>query len=232
MKYTDVQILDFVEGRLSEEQASKLAAEQNTDPELAQTIEAMRVSQLPIAEAYNQQKLPPVPLALVEQFGTTSLGKSTPDAVSTTAVSNSAKSTATAATDQATPSARQTHHSKRAWFGMAACLVSGLGIGALATQYSQQENSISPGGTTPLAATEDHQQMHQRLVKRVADYQSLYVETTVANLSETRLAPVNLSKHHELNAASWIDDDLHYVLVADETDTTLKQIVDTASEVL
>ena len=182
----------------------------------------------------------------------------------------------------------------------AACLAAGIGVGALLSQLfvpiNQSASPVSTAQTSPTTG----ESKHHRLVKRIADYQSLYVENTVATLSETRLddanslldstatggeqnyvvpnfssfgyefaraqelgfegqtlvqlvyrkpgttplalcfmpddgaqsLPVNLSEHHQLAAASWVANQHHYVLVAEESNDVLTQLYNTASSAL
>lgn len=192
MTYSEVDVLNFVEGRLDDQQTAQFLSQLRTDPALAAAVEVMQASQLPIAQAYELHNTPTVPDSLRNHI----------DALAVSAVSQETKQhslTSSLVTDIASSkqstNESNTHSSKSRIgklpaIGLAACLLSGVGIGALATQFYVQQN---PKQTNTASVELDAVQLsgelkHNRLVKRIADYQSLYVENTVANLSD---APID-----------------------------------------
>jgi len=390
VKYSEVDILNFVEGRFNDVQTADFLAEHRSNPELAAAVQRMQASLVPINKAYQQQAMPPVPesirqkLELLKSAETskhddtktiTPENKNSDGSDNHNSNSNGSNSKVAPINAAAEINAEATHTEKAAHaesnvantidtgnvidaltaneagneselrnsrsqnrihpnsnsrfgklstMGLAACLVSGIGIGAIASQLyikqnatqqnTQPQNSLTAAGQQSAQLTDAT--THHRWVERVADYQTLYVANTVANLSETRVAdankliasvtgtssdasaqsqslgqslgqsevqtkipdfsdhgyqfaraqelgfegktlvqlvyskpgdtplalcfmaesdvkdlPVKLSKHHQLNAASWITDNQHFVLVADESDAVLNQMHSTAAAV-
>ncbi len=280
MKFDESDVLAYVEDRLSDADKSAFLEAVRNNEELAEQVKHMRNSMLPIEEAYRRRQSPPVPESLRHSVN-------------------------------ALVNAQHAHHkplrtrvktSSGAWSnntGLVACVVAGLCVGALATMlYTQKIGQ----GLPPVAQVDSSSKQgssnydHERLVQRIADYQSLYIESTVANVSESRLddaqqllasiatkvgmqtgipdfsafgyefaraqelgfegstlvqlvyrkpgssplafcymqgeelaaQEVKLKRHHQLNAASWIEDGHHYVLLADETNKVLQQMHDAA----
>lgn len=304
MNYTEVDILNFVEGHFDDQQTAQILGQIRIDSKLAAAVEAMQVSQLPIAQAYERESTPSVPQALRNQIDALTQAsqlhetkrKSLTDSLATRD-ENSAPSTA-----ESNHHDTKTRFSKLTKIGLVACLVSGVGIGTVATQIYLQQNSneTSSASVNTEAGQSSGELRHERLVNRVADYQSLYVENTVANLSEsptsdalkllesidslgdsptrlpdfselgyefaraqelgfegktlvqlvyrkpgsaplalcfmpdskTRPLTLKVSMHHGLNAAGWVADNRHYVLIAQESDAIMKRLYDTASDVL
>lgn len=165
MNYSETDILDYIEGRLGNTEAAALENHQRNNPEFASMVEAMRASNIPIAEAYNRQPLPPVPESVKQTLQQ--------------AAANIKVPAATANADLAKP-AKATWFSKvsgKNWL-VAACLAAGVGIGGLL--------SLQLANTPSVITNASHQDMpesHAAWVQRVADYQSLYVEQTVSALS-------------------------------------------------
>jgi len=241
------------------------------DSELAQMVAAMQRSQLPIHEAYQQNPLPPVPGTLRDYVADLAI-KADIDQENLNSPST------------------QTRSGIASGIGFAACLVLGFCIGALLSQVhllTKKTNS-----SVAALVTESSASVHERLVKRVADYQSLYVENTVASLTTTNVedahellesirqrtgeqysimdfssygyefaraqelgfegqmlvqlvyrkpgaAPLalcfmpsatttskalSLSQQNQLHTASWIANNQHYILVADENNATLQEM--------
>ena len=318
MKYSEVDILHFIEGQFDDKKTAEFLAEQRNDPELAAAVATMQASQVPIDRAFKQQDYPPVPDSLRNQLELlASASHSTGSQVTNTEAESSVSSRATSASgstvitnssDQLesmqqppgslSDSKAQSRKPQR--FMFAACLACGIGVGALLSQFYVSNNqSASPEPTAQIDA-QIEQSKHHRLVERIADYQSLYVENTVATISDTRLdhantlldatadasklnyvvpdftsfgyefaraqelgfegqtlvqlvyrkpgttplalcfmpddgaesVPMSLSEHHQLMAASWVADQHHYVLVAEESNDILKQLYNTASSAL
>jgi len=273
MKYTEVDVLNYVDGNLNDIQTAEFLAALRSDPELARTVTAMQESELPISQAYQQNPLPPTPDALRARVE---------------------KLVLDANADQAnrSVSGSSTLAGLKTGLGFAACLFLGVGIGALLSQVYRQTNNTNPSLTDASSTMQAPHSAHERLVKRVADYQSLYVEKTVASLSTTRVEdaqallesisqrtgtplsimdyssfgyefaraqelgfedqtlvqlvyrkkgtaplaicfmpgentpskPLAMSQQNQLNTASWISNNNHHVLVADEDNTTLQQL--------
>lgn len=163
MRYTEEDILEYFDGQFDDKQTAEFLSQLRTDPELAELAKAMQASQVPIELAYQQAKLPPVPESL---------------RVKVAALSDAASQAPDVSTDQ---------RPVKKWssLGLVASLVCGIGLGAVVMQ--QVQTSLVNGLASPQASTNNAQQTHLRLVKRIADYQSLYIENTVANLSTTRV---------------------------------------------
>lgn len=273
MKYTDVDILNYVDGNLTDSQTAEFLAALRNDSELARTVAAMQGSQLPIRQAYEQNPFPPAPDALrarIEQL----------------------ISDANTEQENLSSSSLHTRTGSSTGLGLAACLILGLCIGVLFTQVYQHTNNNQPNLSVTSSDVQSSQRIHERLVKRVADYQSLYVEKTVAALSPTHLEdaqalidsinqrigaqlsimdyssygyefaraqelgfegqilvqlvyrkpgstplalcfmpgenipakPLEVSLQHQLHTASWVDNNQHHILVADEDNATLQQL--------
>jgi len=174
--------------------------------------------------------------------------------------------------------------------------VGGVCVGALVTSLYVQRNINNTVLSASQSANELAPSDHKRLVQRIADYQSLYIENTVVSVSDTRVADamrllesvnerggmatgipdfsafgyefaraqelgfegqtllqlvyrkpgspplafcymqdanaetqaVILERYHQLNGASWIEHQQHYVLLADESNMLLEEMVETA----
>jgi len=273
MKYSEVDILNYVDGNLNDIETAEFLATLRTDPELARAVAAMQGSELPIRQAYQQNPLPPAPDALrdhVEKL----VSDANADQLNLN-LSDSKKRTGL-----------------KAGLGFAACVFLGVCIGALLSQVYRQNNDTNPNLSAALSSATQPRSVHDRLVKRVADYQSLYVENTVASLSTTRVddaqtllaaisqrtgaqlsimdfssygyefaraqelgfedqtvvqlvyrktgtaplalcfmpdnntpsKPLEMSQLNQLNTASWIANNKHHILVADEDNATLQQL--------
>lgn len=309
MKYSDVDVLNFIDGRFNDEQTAEFLVHMRTDPELETIVRAMQASQLPIEEAYRQQPLPSVPSALREQLESLSTESTLETSVRNSSNGSANDSFGNIDTDTRLESEQLSHNmqplsngrmGKLTAYGLAACLFSGIGLGAFTTQQYLNINQSGLISMNPDSVLVPGTSTHNRLVKRIADYQSLYVEKTVAKLSESRVEhamqllnstglnneawqtmpdyssfgyefaraqelgfegetlvqlvyrkpgsaplalclmpsnsetqtlPMGLSKHHELNVASWITESQHYVLVADESDAVLEKMVVTVTAV-
>jgi len=304
MNYSELDVLDFVEGRLDDQQTAEFLAQLRVDPDLAAAVETMQASQLPIAQAYKLHDTPPVPEALRRQvdaltasyeFEEKRQGSSTGSVVTD-------RTSINPVTNDGIQHSAKSRIGKLTAMGLTACLISGIAIGTLATKsYLQQNLKHNNIVSIELDAELSFNELkHNRLVKRIASYQSLYVENTVANLSATPIddaaellksidnsghlpssipdfsalgyqfaraqelgfegqalvqlvykktgsaplalcfmrdaamqsLPMVVSQHHGLNAASWVTDGHHYVLVAEEPNAVMKQLYDAASDIL
>jgi len=168
-KPNEIDVLNFVEGRLSDSETAQFLAKLRDNPELAQAVKTMQAAHLPIKEAYEQEPLPPVPEALRQRV------EKLVDAKNDGLVKHEASQA---------KKVNQTNKPVLSRFALAACLLASVGLGALvSSQILQSTPSATPiASNTQSLATP----LHDRLVKRIADYQSLYVENTVASLSDTR----------------------------------------------
>lgn len=302
MNYSEVDILNFVEGHLDDDQTAAFLAEQRNNPDLAEAVKAMQASQLPISQAYHQQRLPPIPAALSDQLAHMA-SQTTPANHSVNTEKNQNDPEVThkdASSNQIVKHPSEGRIGKLTTMGLVASLISGVCIGALTMQHYLNDDGTRSADIERPEALLDTTSKHARLVKRIADYQSLYVENTVANLSESRVndaqlllgsievhenaelripdlssfgyqfaraqelgfegrtlvqlvyrrpgsaplalcfmpdnetsaLPLTTSKHHSLNAASWVTDNQHYVLVADESNAVLEKMYATASNMI
>jgi len=302
MNYTEVDILNFVEGNLDDDQTAAFLAQQRNDPDLAEAVKAIQASQLPISQAYHQQRLPPVPTALREQVEHLA-SETAPANLSANTKNNNSGAEAThydVSSNRVVKHPSESRIGKLTTIGLVASLIAGVGIGALAMQHYLKDDAKWSAGFERPDALLDSTATHARLVKRIADYQSLYVENTVAKVSESRVddakqlldsidvregaemhipdfstfgyqfaraqelgfegqtlvqlvyrrsgsaplalcfmpdsetqsLPLTASKHHSLNAASWVTENLHYVLVADEPHAVLEQMFVSASNMI
>jgi len=121
MKYTEVDILNYVEGRLNDTQTAEFLASLRTDLDLAQAVTAMQVSQLPIRQAYQQNPFPPVPAALQARV------EALIDNANTDQISQGSKRV-------------KSQNGLRMGLGVAACLLFGVCVGALVSQIYWQSN--------------------------------------------------------------------------------------------
>ncbi len=306
MKYTETDLLAFVEGHLSDHETAALLAAARADPELANSIELFKASMVPIDQAYKQNATPPVPDALRKRVQSLVAEHEGSEPTPVDAPRPSKKPTATGQ--------RTAQYTQAA---LAACLVGGVCVGALLTTlYVKQtvQNSVqldlnNPTQSTAQASLSSESSSesdaalpvspasdHARLVQRIADYQSLYIENTVkivaservqeahqllesiSERTQTRTAipdfsefgyefaraqelgfegqtlvqlvyrkpgssplafcymlgakderqATNVQPYHQLNSASWIQNNQHYVLLADEPDGVITDMVDAA----
>jgi len=166
MKYTEVDVLNYVDGRLNDSQTAEFLATLRTDANLARMVAAMQCSQQPILDAYQQNPLPPVPDSLRDHVADMALK-------------------ANIGQSDISPQSSQTRRSLASGIGFAACLVLGVCVGVLLSQLNLRTDDTNSDSS--VATTASPAGVHERLVKRVADYQSLYVENTVASLTETNV---------------------------------------------
>lgn len=66
MKMDSVLLMAYVDGELSAEECQEIEKEIAVSPDTAELVAQLRASQLPYAQAFAQQKLPPVPDSLTE----------------------------------------------------------------------------------------------------------------------------------------------------------------------
>ena len=66
MKMDSVLLVAYVDGELSAEECQEIEKEIAVSPDAAELVAQLRASQLPYAQAFAQQKLPPVPDSLTE----------------------------------------------------------------------------------------------------------------------------------------------------------------------
>ena len=318
MKYSEVDILNFLEGKIDDRATAEFLAEQRNDRELKEAVETMQASMVPIHQAYARRALPPVPDSIrhyLDEHKSSSAPLRSQDSKDTAHLESASApipptrlnaSDASDASDAAdandsntvtkfvVPSRPITRMGTWYKTGLAACLLLGTGLGALSMQqYQNQTSGVAPSVQAQALSTMDK---HQRLVTRVADYQSLYIAETVANVSAERhskasalialasgtegsevpdlssfgyefaraqhlgfedetlvqlvyrkegvaplalcfmpdsdgqVLPMALSKHHHLNSASWMVNQHHFVLVAEETDAVMQQLYQAAND--
>ncbi len=273
MKYTEVDILNYVDGKLNDSQTAEFLAALRTDSELASMVAAMQASQLPIRQAYQQNPYPPVPEAL------------------RTRIENLVTDENDDQTDRRSLNSK-TGMGIKTGLGFAACLFLGVCIGALLSKVYWQTSNTNSNESIVQSTMPSMKSTHDRLVKRVADYQSLYVEKTVASLSSTHVEdaqklleaislrtgaqlplidfssygykfaraqelgfegqtlvqlvykkpgaaplalcymptentpskPLQVLQQNQLYTASWIANNQHHILVADEDNATLQEL--------
>ncbi len=171
MKYSEVDVLNFIEGRFNDQQVADILAQKRIDPELANTIDTMQASLQPYKEAYDAQVLPEMPESLHTQLQSTLANKVTTPV--TSSVASSAIITA-----ESSPQAIK-HSIPYKW--VASFLLAGIAIGFF-TASTIPSSSVS-SNDQPIASTNTElQEQHTKWVNRVADYQSLYVENTVKSI--------------------------------------------------
>lgn len=161
MKVSDADLIAYLDGALDEQQLSKLLQASEHDSDLAQTLAALDASRLPYEAAYAQQSLPELPAALNHRV---------------------AQLLEVAGSQE---TSRGPFSLSRTGQGVAAAV---LAISCLATGYllgngqARVENTVSaelPRQTDAIGEERDH---HDALVRRVADYQSLYAAATVEGI--------------------------------------------------
>ncbi len=162
MIITDDELLHYCDGNLDKKRAElieKMAAEDN---ELARRIALMNASNLPYKEAFESEQLPEMPESLslnVEKI----LGEDRQS-------NNALKEELTGASDKLNW-AKEIFYHKRI-IGLAASFAFCFSIGYLVANWNGQAD------TALIQASDDQADW----VKRVADYQTLYVENTVSSL--------------------------------------------------
>lgn len=152
LKYTETEIMAYCGGHLDDSRARQLAADLEHSKELQEAVSVMQASQLPIKEAFEQQALPAMPDSLLRSL------------------------------DDALP-AQQQHQSanKPAYWGLVGSLIAGVMLGVLLTKGVLDRPDTMPlSASLPNVTAENHDTFEQ-WVARVADYQSLYTQSTVAN---------------------------------------------------
>ncbi len=218
MMYTETDILNYVEGRLDDAVALQFEEAMKTDNDLSASVDAMRASYVPVKAAYAQHASPSMPLDVqkrllnaIETAGSDA-GSDSAEDKDGNCVSDSIDSSIDAehrhsAVQNKLPAQVDSEHFPRSHrfsgrkmtlLASAACLCIGLGFGAV-LGFGMQDNqlntdlsaaAITDDGTVAGTGTKTADQ-HAIWVKRVADYQSLYTENTVAKLSSSRLADAN-----------------------------------------
>jgi len=186
MSFENEDVLKYCDGTLSEELSSRLREACNHDTDLAARVQAMEASKLPYQAAFTQQLQPPVPQSLridVAKLVRSSQSTDSPD-TSTGATTNTERSGWLGfSTKQLTGIAAS----------VALCSAVGYGIGK-----QQSDTSMST-----LAQQVDDVQ--SEWVNSVAEYQSLYVQETVAGIkngAETATSLLaNLETSTELRTA-------------------------------
>jgi anti-sigma factor RsiW len=279
MKYSDEDLVRYADNTISAERRHRLLDAAEHDAELANTLAALDASKLPFKAAFDQQPLPPVPPALRNEVATL-VGVAGSDNVSRLDVTGK-------------KGRSSTYPRWPLYLAQAACLALCVGIGFVIGTANQ---SIPDGNSVELNVTADGNTgsalgTQRQWVERVADYQTLYVENTVANLepdlpgalaqldtlgqaSGVKVAVPDLSdagyqfarvqelgfegqalvqvvytsdgkaplalcymlangeldehlvlsSRHGLGTASWITDNQRFVVVADESEETLREL--------
>ncbi len=192
MKYSEIDILNFVDGCLNDAQTAEFLAELRVNPELANLVELMQASKLPIDKAYEQESQTPVPPALRNRVAALIVD----NARANNAEKPQEQSGESALKQVEVPNANDTAVTRSsdglAKLGWAVCLLAGVAIGVVMSPiYSQFKNAAVSDNTQTLAEI-SALQSHERFVARVADYQSLYVENTVSAVSDSRLQQAQL----------------------------------------
>ncbi len=167
MKYSDIDVLNFIEGKFNDEQVADILAQKNVDPELAEKIDLMQASLLPYQEAYDQQLIPELPKSLHANLKKIATVESADEPLSTVE--------------------KKGVQIPYKW--VATFLFVGIGLGVLAS--SQLFSPLPGSDQQSIAKLHSENQLHLRWVERIADYQSLYVENTVKTIPENRFSLAN-----------------------------------------
>ena len=192
MKYSEIDILNFVDGRLNDAQTAEFMAELRVNPELANLVELMQASKLPIDKAYEQESQAPVPAALRNRVAALIVDNARANNAEKPQKQPSESDLEQVDVTDSNDVSVMRSSDRLAKFGWAVCLLAGVAIGVLMSPiYSQIKNATLSDNTQTLTEF-SAQQNHERFVARVADYQSLYVENTVATVSDSRLEQAQL----------------------------------------
>jgi len=167
VKFTDAELVMYVDGSLDSDRALLLEQAASCDERLAVTLKALNASQLPYKAAYSKTAVPQVPDALRAQIA---------ELTSDAALSEASKKHASLLGDSNdNPGGEQ-----RTWirgFATAACLGAcialGYWLGSADSTLAHPENQLASAQKTDT---------HKAWVERVADYQSLYVTNTVEGI--------------------------------------------------
>jgi len=179
MSYSDEQLLNFLDGQMSESEVRQLIDEANGDASLQSRLDMIEASRLPYEDAYRAKPPPPVPTQLRQDVS----------ALSAAALAEPV----------------QIGRTRRKYAGVAGVALSigammGYALAPLAIQSASNEEADDASATTLMASTED-----EAWVNRVADYQSLYVSETVADapegLEKAQKLMLKLQENSELETA-------------------------------
>jgi anti-sigma factor RsiW len=156
----DSTLIAFVDGELGPTEAASIERELAVSPELRQSVELLRASQLPYREAFATQKLPPLPAELQRQID---------DMASA------------ARRAQSNHVARQPlpPQKPRARLWLAAAFVAGAFCAGLGLRLGPALLGMSAGGSGTTVASSEATPW----IRAAVDYQRLYTRDTVADIT-------------------------------------------------
>lgn len=164
MNISDENLIKYCDGTLNAEQTERILEATQLDPELARRIQSIEASRLPYQEAFSQHSTPPIPDSLINRVN---------DMIETSKADQ--QSAATAETFKRPAKVPRLNRPSWKFSAIAASLAVFFVLGhGTAIRYSNS----NPDNQT-LSAVQSTQ---SDWVQRVADYQTLYVENTVANI--------------------------------------------------
>lgn len=159
--YSDEDILRYVDGDMDEQATNQLRNDIDRDSELSQRVDAMLASQLPYSMAYKVNPPPQMPESIRQSVSTWSDIARNASSIQALAPKHRSMKVATVAG------------------------ITGLSfvLGFSAASLRDKDLAIATNNPTVISqSTED-----TLWVKRVADYQSLYVAQTVSNIHDGRM---------------------------------------------
>ena len=181
MNVSDEELLKYHDGAMESNRAAQIDAASRHDRKLTDRILAMEASRLPYQEAFSQHRLPMLPESLIIEVDNLVALSERND----TGANLSQEETGQ---NQIQKASRQTWNIVGIAASLALCFLLGF---SMANRHNSAENQ-----TMQLA-----QDTQTDWVRRVADYQTLYVENTVLNVAQTREEATSLLNRVESGGA-------------------------------
>lgn len=160
MRPDDSRLIAYVDGDLGPSEVASIEQELAVSPELQESVELLRASQLPYREAFATQKLPPLPAELQRQID---------------AMASDARRAESNRVERQPVAARKPQ--TRLW--LAAAFVAGAFCAGLALRLGPAVLGVpGGGGGTTVASAEA-----MPWIRAAVDYQRLYTRDTVADMT-------------------------------------------------
>ena len=193
MKFTDVELLKYCDGDLEQHRANLIETAVLEDKVLAQKIDVLNASNLPYKEAFSAEQIPELPKALSDNIrqlidNKTQSTVQPADQPAVQAPNAQVNVTEKTVSEIQKPPLLKKLYANGLGVGMAASLALCFFIG-----YFVANLTIDINNDTLSLASNDQASW----VRRVADYQTLYVENTVSSITPNTVATTALLKKIE-----------------------------------